>query len=106
MLPFHHIMATVKESCLDYEAASSLSLAWLYIYGMPEEAKQDHIIKPVSEAIGKLMVIDEGWFPGWVQCAFRSYARILLGSTDTCFHGSSLSRWGGRLCLSWTQRAR
>ena len=34
-----------------------LEQVWLFIYGLPEGSKQEHILKVVSEPIGKLWMV-------------------------------------------------
>jgi hypothetical protein len=58
-LLLHQIKVIVKPSSIDPKTISSLSLAWVKIHGMPDEAKKDYIIKAISEAMGKMMAIDE-----------------------------------------------
>ncbi|KAI4974756.1 hypothetical protein ZWY2020_048363 [Hordeum vulgare] len=41
------------------DLVSPLEQVWVYIFGLPERDKRDHILKAVLEPVGKLLTADE-----------------------------------------------
>lgn len=81
-IPFrlHKFMVTVKEASSAPGPDFFLSRVWISISGLPKEAKLDHILKMVSEPVGKMVAVDvgslEGDGPARIQILCPDPARV------------------------------
>lgn len=60
----HKFLVSVKEASSTPEPDFSLARVCISITGLPTEAKQDHILKMVSEPVGKMVAVDVGSLEG------------------------------------------
>ncbi|KAM0867146.1 hypothetical protein ACQ4PT_042150 [Festuca glaucescens] len=64
ILPANNISVSVRPSCVDPDTVATLSEVWVRVHGIPEEARSEHIIELISQAIGKLVTVDLLTLPG------------------------------------------
>ncbi|KAE8804698.1 hypothetical protein D1007_19255 [Hordeum vulgare] len=53
--PINKFLIFIKKAEATSDPVPPLEQAWVFIYGLPEGGKCDHILKAVSEQVGKLL---------------------------------------------------
>ncbi|KAK1680224.1 hypothetical protein QYE76_041072 [Lolium multiflorum] len=94
ILPANNINVSVRPSCVDPDTMATLSEVWVRVHDIPEEARSEHIIELISQAIDKLVTMDPLTLPG------TGPVRMLILSPDpaklTCTLPNFFFRKGGR----------
>ena len=63
-LPLHNIKVAIAPSCVDPGTIATLATIWIRIHGILGKARTAPILELISQAIGKLVSVDERPIPG------------------------------------------
>lgn len=78
--PIHKFLISIQKAEVEPDAVPPLARVWMFIYGLPKGGKHNHILKAVSEPVGKLLTVDldslEGDGPARIEVLCQSPANV------------------------------